>query len=108
MAKKAPAAKPASKSEVFANIATTTGLTKKQVTSVFDALTEEIGKALGKKGSGVFQIPGLAKIMRKDIPAKPAQKNVLNRFTGVVGDVPAKPARKSVKVRPLKGLKGMV
>jgi nucleoid DNA-binding protein len=108
MAKKAPAAKPASKSEVFANIATTTGLTKKQVSSVFEALTAEIGKALGKKGSGVFQVPGLCKILRKDIPAKPAQKNVLNRFTGQVGDVPAKPARKSVRVRPLKGLKSMV
>ena len=41
MAKKAPTAKPASKSEVFANIATATGLTKKQVTSVFEALTAE-------------------------------------------------------------------
>ena len=108
MAKKAPTAKPASKSEVYANIATATGLTKKQIGSVFDALTAEIGKALGKKGSGVFQIPGLAKIMRKDIPAKGAQKGVLNRFTGVVGDVAAKPARKSVRVRPLKGLKSMV
>ena len=108
MAKKAPSPKAAGKSEVFNNIATATGLSKKQVASVFDALTAEIGKALGKKGTGVFQIPGLAKIIRKDIPAKPAQKNVLNRFTGQMGDVPAKPARKTVRVRPLKGLKGLV
>ena len=108
MAKKAPSPKAAGKSEVFNNIATTTGLSKKQVSSVFDALNEEIGKALGKKGPGVFQIPGLAKIIRKEIPAKPAQKNVLNRFTGQVGDVAAKPARKTVRVRPLKGLKGLV
>jgi nucleoid DNA-binding protein len=107
MAKKAPTAKPASKSEVFANIATATGLTKKQVASVFEALTAEITKALGKKGSGVFQIPGLAKIIRKDIPAKPARKGI-DPFTKQMKDFPAKPARKSVRIRPLKGLKSMV
>lgn len=107
MAKKT-AAKAASKSEVYANIATATELSKKQVAAVFDALTDEISKALGKKGSGVFQIPGLCKIIRKEVPAKPAQKGVLNRFTGQIVDVPAKPARKAVRVRPLKGLKSMV
>lgn len=107
MAKKTTA-KPPSKSEVFANIASATDLTKKQVAAVFDALTAEIGKALGKKGAGVFQIPGLCKIIRKEIPPKAAQKGVLNRFTGQIVDVPAKPARKVVRVRPLKGLKAMV
>ena len=63
MAKKAPSPKAASKSEVFANIATATNLSKKEVGAVFDALTAEIGKALGKKGTGVFQIPGLCKII---------------------------------------------
>jgi hypothetical protein len=101
------AAKAPTKSEVFANIAGATGLTKKQVSAVFEALSKEIGKAVGKKGPGVFQIPGLCKIVRKQVPAKPAQKNVLNRFTGVVGDVPAKPARTTVRVRPLKALKDM-
>jgi nucleoid DNA-binding protein len=106
MAKKAPSPKPAGKSEVFANIATTTGLAKKDVAAVFDALTAEIGKALGKKGPGVFQIPGLAKIVRREIAAKPAQKGVM--ILGQLRDVAAKPARKKVVVRPLKGLKGMV
>lgn len=106
MAKKAPSPKPAGKSEVFANIATTTGLAKKDVAAVFDALTAEIGKSLGKKGPGVFQIPGLAKIVRREIPAKPAQKGVM--VLGQLRDIAAKPARKKVVVRPLKGLKGMV
>ena len=106
MAKKAPSPKPAGKSEVFANVATATGLAKKDVAAVFDALTAEIGKALGKKGPGVFQIPGLAKIVRREIPAKPAQKGVM--ILGQLRDVAAKPARKKVVVRPLKGLKGMV
>lgn len=101
------AAKAPTKSEVFANIATATGLTKKQVSAVFEALSKEIGKSVGKKGPGVFQIPGLCKIVRKQVPARPAQKGVLNRFTGQIGDVPAKPARTTVRVRPLKALKDM-
>ena len=109
MAKKAPSPKPAGKSEVFANIATTTGLAKKDVAAVFDALTAEIGKALGKKGNGVFQIPGLCKILLVRKPAQPAKKGVPNPFKpGELMDVAAKPAKNVVKVRPLKDLKGMV
>jgi len=104
----AKTAKAPTKSEIFANIATATGLSKKQVASVFDAMSAEVAKAVGKKGAGMFAIPGLCKIVRKDIPAKPAQKDVKNPFTGEIRDVPAKPARKAIKVRPLKALKDMV
>ncbi len=100
-------AKAPTKSEVFANIADGTGLTKKQVAAVFESLAKEVGKAVGKKGAGVFAIPGLCKIVRKEIPAKPAQKGVKNPFTGEIRDVPAKPARRTVRVRPLKALKDM-
>ena len=109
MAKKAPSPKAAGKSEVYANIATTTGLSKKQVSAVFDAMTEEIGKALGKKGTGAFQIPGLCKITRLRKEAQPAKKGVPNPFKpGELMDVAAKPAKSVVKVRPLKNLKSMV
>jgi nucleoid DNA-binding protein len=109
MAKKASSPKAAGKSEVFANIATATGLSKKQVGSVFDALAAEIGKSLGKKGPGVFQIPGLAKILVVRKPAQPAKKGVPNPFKpGELMDVAAKPAKNVVKVRALKNLKGMV
>ena len=102
-----PSPKAAGKSEVFANIATTTGLAKKDVAAVFDALTAEIGKALGKKGNGAFQIPGLCKIILSSKPAQPAKKGVPNPFKpGELMDVAAKPAKNVVKVRPLKGLKG--
>jgi nucleoid DNA-binding protein len=109
MPKKAPSPKAAGKSEVYANIATATGLSKKQVSGVFDALTAEIGKALGKKGNGVFQIPGLCKVLLVRKPAQPARKGVPNPFKpGELMDVAAKPAKNVVKVRPLKGLKSMV
>ena len=95
------------KSELYANIAEQTGLSKKQVSTVFDALVGEVSKALSKKGAGVFGLPGLAKITLKYTKASPAQKNVKNPFTGEFGDRPAKPAKYSVKVRPLKALKAM-
>ncbi len=110
MAKAAAAAKKApSKSEVTNNIAEETGLTKKQVAAVLEALAGEIKKNLGNRGPGVFAIPGLVKIEKKKVPARPAQKNVPNPFKpGEFMDRPAKPASVKVKVRALKNLKDMV
>jgi len=101
-AKKAP-----TKSEIFNNIAEASGLTKKQVAAVFDALTAEIGKSLGKRGSGQFTIPGLAKVVVQRKPATKARKGI-NPFTKEETVFAAKPARNVVKVRPLKALKDMV
>jgi nucleoid DNA-binding protein len=103
-AKKAP-----SKTEVMANIATATGLSKKQVAAVCDAMSSEIKKALSNKGAGTFAIPGLVKIVKVKVPAKPARKGVPNPFKpGELMDVAAKPASVKVKVRALKSLKDMV
>jgi nucleoid DNA-binding protein len=102
-AKKAP-----SKSEVLNNIAEATGLKRPQVSQVLDALANEIKKSLGGRGSGVFAIPGLVKIERKKVPARPARKGVPNPFKpGELMDVPAKPASTKIKVRALKALKAM-
>ena len=101
--KKAP-----TKTEVTQSIAAATELTKKQVAAVLDALTKEIGKALSNRGPGVFALPGLLKIEKKKVPARPAQKGVLNPFTKELQDRPAKPAYNKVKVRALRSLKDMV
>lgn len=100
--KKAP-----TKTEILQNIANATDLNKKQVAAVFDALTDEIRKNLGARGPGVFAIPGLLKIEKKKVPARPAQKNVRNPFTGEMQDRPSKPAYNKVKLRALRGLKEM-
>jgi nucleoid DNA-binding protein len=105
---KAPAAakKPLSKTELMANIAATSQLSKKEVAAVLEALGSEIQKSLSSKGAGAITIPGLIKIEKKKVPAKPAQKNVENPFKpGEFRDVPAKPASSKVKVRALKTLK---
>jgi len=100
--------KPPTTTEIMSNIADATGLSKKDVALVFDALSDEIKKAMGSRGAGMFSLPGLLKIEKKKVPARPAQKNWLNPFTKELQDRPAKPASVKIKVRPLKNLKEMV
>ena len=103
-AKKSP-----SKSEILASVSESTGVAKKDVAAVFEALGNEIKKAMGNKGPGTFAIPGLVKIEKKKVPARPARKGVPNPFKpGELMDVAAKPASTKIKVRPLKSLKDMV
>jgi len=113
MAKKAAAAttvkKPLTKTELLNNIAEETGVAKKDVAIVLDALSNEVKKSLGRSGAGAISIPGLIKIEKKKVPARPAKKGVPNPFKpGELMDVPAKPASVKVKVRALKNLKDMV
>jgi len=107
MAKKS-GSKPLTKTEIMRNISETTGLQKKDVVAVMESLTSEIHRALKGSGIGVFSIPGLVKIERRKVPARPAQKGVKNPFTGELQDRPAKPASVKVRVRALKNLKAMV
>jgi nucleoid DNA-binding protein len=107
MAKKS-GSKPLTKTEIMRNISETTGLQKKDVVAVMESLTSEIQRALKGSGIGVFSIPGLVKIERRKVPARPAQKGVKNPFTGELQDRPAKPASVKVRVRALKNLKAMV
>jgi nucleoid DNA-binding protein len=69
----AKSAKAVTKSDIFASIAQTTELSRKQVASVFEALSGQIKAAVGKKGPGVFALPGLAKIVVVQKPAVPKQ-----------------------------------
>jgi nucleoid DNA-binding protein len=100
----ATTAKAATKSEILANIAESTQLSRKQVSGVFDALSEQIKFAVGKKGPGIFAVPGLMKIIVINKPATKARKGI-NPFTKEEQMFKAKPARKVIKVRPLKALK---
>ncbi len=109
MAKAAKAKKPPTKTEILTSIAEATDLTKKDVAAVFDALAAEIKRNLGGRGPGVFAIPGLLKIEKKKVPARPAKFGVPNPFKpGELMDVAARKAFHKVKVRPLKNLKDMV
>ena len=73
---------------------------------MFDALSCCIKDAVGKKGPGVFAVPGLMKITVIQKPATKAHKGI-NPFTKQEQMFKAKPARKVVKIRALKALKDM-
>ena len=105
--KSVPAVKePMSKMAMMNEIASNTGLTKKQVSSVIDELSVLIERHIKKRAPGQFKLPGLFKIEVKKKPATRARKGV-NPFTGEPTVFKAKPARNIVKIRPLKKLKDM-
>ena len=106
MAKKA-AAKALTKTETLNELAEKSGLDKKEVQAVLDALGETIAEQLSKKGPGVFNVPGLMKVKVVDKPAVPARKGI-NPFTKEETMFKAKPASRTVKVTPLKALKDKV
>lgn len=99
--------KPRTKSQIIGEISEQTELTRKEVQSVFDAMSGLIKKDLKSRGPGVFTVPGLMKIKVVRKPATKARKGI-NPFTGEETVFKAKPARNVVKVQPLKGLKDMV
>jgi len=106
-AAKKSAAKAMTKTEILNALADSTGLNKKEIASVFEELGTLIGKNLGRRGPGVFNVPGLMKVKVVRKPATKARKGI-NPFTGEETMFKAKPARNVVKVLPLKGLKDMV
>tara|TARA_R100000365_G_C2717126_1_gene50718 strand:- start:308 stop:739 length:432 start_codon:yes stop_codon:yes gene_type:complete len=116
-AKKAAAKQPAAKkvkaiserynkTQILNQIADNTELSKKQVQSVLDELSDIIEGHVKKRAVGEFVLPGLLKITTVKKPATKARKGI-NPFTGEETVFKAKPASIAVKVRPLKKLKEM-
>ncbi|MHB8424260.1 MAG: HU family DNA-binding protein [Gammaproteobacteria bacterium] len=98
--------KPLTKSETYAYLAHATDLSRKQVAAVFEGLAGLVGKSIGKKGPGVYVVPGLMKIRVVRKPATKAREGI-NPFTGQPTIFKAKPARNVVKIQALKALKEM-
>ena len=105
MAKEPP--KAATKSTVIQTLSEKTELTCKQISSVFEALEGLIKGELGKKGPGMFTLPGLLKIKKIEKPATKARPG-RNPATGEPMTIKAKPKRTVVRALPLKALKEMV
>lgn len=95
-----------SKTQILDEIAASTGLSRKQVGSVLDSLTDVIEAHVNKKAVGEFVLPGVLKINTIKKPAVKARKGI-NPFTKEEVTFKAKPATTVVKVRPLKKLKDM-
>jgi nucleoid DNA-binding protein len=99
--------KPRTKSQIYGSIADDTGLTRKEVASVFESMGTYIRKDLGRRGPGTFNVGGFMKIKTKKVAAKPRRKGI-NPFTGEEQWFKAKPASTRVKITALKALKDMV
>ena len=98
-----------SKTQLIGAISDATELPRKDVNNVLISLSEQIERSLGRRGPGMFTLPGLIKIEKKRVPARKARRGVPNPFKpGEMMDIPAKPATTKVKVRALKNLKNMV
>ena len=93
------------KAQVIAAIAEDTGLTKKEVSSVFSNLGELIQRHMQARGSGEFAIPDTGVKIKRVI--KPARKARMGRnpFTGEEVKIAAKPKSKAVKCLALAALK---
>ena len=101
-AKKAPMTKTALINELMD---ASEGLTRKQVRSIVDSLTEIGHNQLKRVGN--FTVPGFAKFTVVKRPATKARKGI-NPFTGEETIFKAKPASKSVRARPVKAIKDAV
>ncbi|HET6846143.1 MAG TPA: HU family DNA-binding protein [Anaerolineales bacterium] len=96
-----------SKSQFVEMLAKHSGLTKKQVVAVLDALNATITHQLSKRGPGEVILPGLLRLAVAEKPATAAHEGI-NPFTKEPMTYKAKPARRVIKVRPLKGLKDAI
>lgn len=97
--------KPLTESQMKAEIAEASGLSKADVAKVFAATQEIVGDEL--RVSGQAKVPGIAKLVVKQRPATKARKGT-NPFTGAPMTFKAKPARKVVRARPSSAVKGYV
>ncbi len=85
--------KPRTKGQIVGEIAEHTELSRADVNAVFDAMSTLIKKDLGRRGPGIFTVPGLMKIKVVRKPAVKARKGV-NPFTGEEMMFKAKPAQR--------------
>ena len=97
---------PMTKSAMMSAIAEKTELSKKEVTSVIEALSEIIHGHIKKGAAGTCTVPGLMKIKTVRKPARRARKGI-NPFTGEETMFKAKPASTAVKILALKKMKEM-
>ncbi|WP_300616857.1 HU family DNA-binding protein [Dokdonella sp.] len=99
-----PITEPLSKSGLIEHIANDSGVEKRDVRAVLQALEQTVAGAVHKKGAGQFTLPGLLKISVQAVPAKPRRKGI-DPFTKEERWFEAKKATVKVKIRALKKLK---
>lgn len=95
------------KAQIIAALAEGSGLDKKAVNSVLDALSSLIKKELGAQGPGEITVPNLVKLKAKATPATEDRQGV-NPFTKAPQLIKGKSASLKVRATPVKALKDML
>lgn len=94
------------KTQFIATLADSSGLDKKAVNNVLDAMAELVRAQLGPDGPGEVTVPGLAKFKAKFVPATEDRPGI-HPFTKEPTTIKGKPASRKVKATPLKNLKDL-
>lgn len=97
---------PFTKTRLYAAIAEDTGLSRKDVAAVFEALARYMHRHLKKRAAGTFTLPGLAKFTI-GIRKATKERRGINPLNGQETVFAARPATRVVKIRPLKAVKDM-
>ena len=95
------------KAQIIAALAEGSGLDKKAVNSVLEALSNLIKKELGAQGPGEITVPNLVKLKAKATAATEDRQGV-NPFTKQPQLIKGKPASLKVRATPVKALKDML
>jgi len=90
------------KSNSLSTVAEKTGITKKEADAPWNAICSVTAEQL--RELGIITLPGLIKLIVKEVPATPARKGK-HPFTGEDHVFPAKPASRRLKATVLKGFK---
>jgi DNA-binding protein HU-beta len=101
------AASKLTKTQFIAALSEGSGLDKKAVNALLDALSKLVKEQLSAGGPGELTIPNLIKLKTKDTPAQPEKQGV-DPFTKQPRTIKAKPASKKVSARPVKALKDLI
>ncbi len=93
------------KAQIIEALAGASGLDKKSVGEVLDALSALAKKELGEGGPGEVTIPGLVKLKSKATPAT-VDREGINPFTKLPITIKGKPASFKVRATALKAIEG--
>jgi nucleoid DNA-binding protein len=102
-----PGSKKLTKAEILATLAEGSGLQKKAVNSLLEALSALAKQELGPKGPGEITLPNLVKLKAKQTPATQDHPGI-NPFTKEATVIKGKPASLKVRATPLKALKDLL
>jgi DNA-binding protein HU-beta len=99
-----PGSNKLTKAQVVAALAETSGLDKKSVSGVLDALSALAKKELSASGPGEITIPGLVKLKAKATAATQDRQGI-NPFTKQPMTIKGKAASRKIRATPVKALK---